>query len=142
MGAVGNVFAEKGVYVGSVKPNVGHSEGSSGLNSLIKCVLALEHKIIPPNIKFNNPNPKSKFLSPESKDGRLRRRSRLKRKKAKRQREKLTLTQFHLRRRSSRYQWCRLLSPRIAKKGSASTLSVSAALMLMYASPDNSIILL
>lgn len=63
LGAVGNVFAEKGVYVGSVKPNVGHSEGSSGLISLIKCVLALEHGIIPPNIKFNTPNPKSESLN-------------------------------------------------------------------------------
>lgn len=69
MSAVGNVFSEKGVYVGSVKPNVGHPEGSSGLNSLIKCVLALEHKTTPPNIKFNTPNPKSKFLRPESRDG-------------------------------------------------------------------------
>jgi acyl transferase domain-containing protein len=29
------------------------------LNSLIKAVLALERKIIPPNIKFETPNPKS-----------------------------------------------------------------------------------
>lgn len=68
MGAVGNVFAEKGVYIGSVKPNIGHSEGSSGLNSLIKCVLTLEHKTIPPNIKFDTPNPKSKSWTPVSKD--------------------------------------------------------------------------
>jgi acyl transferase domain-containing protein len=57
--AVGNVFGRKGVYIGSVKPNVGHSEGSSGLNSLIKAVLALEQRIIPPNIKFSKPNPNS-----------------------------------------------------------------------------------
>jgi acyl transferase domain-containing protein/NADPH:quinone reductase-like Zn-dependent oxidoreductase/2-polyprenyl-3-methyl-5-hydroxy-6-metoxy-1,4-benzoquinol methylase len=56
--AVGNVFGEKGVYIGSVKPNVGHSEGASGISSLIKAVLALENRTIPPNIKFNNPNPK------------------------------------------------------------------------------------
>lgn len=43
-----------------VKPNVGHSEGASGLTSLIKAILALEHKTIPPNIKFSQPNPKSK----------------------------------------------------------------------------------
>jgi acyl transferase domain-containing protein len=60
--AVGNVFGQKGVFIGSVKPNVGHSEGASGLNSLIKCVLALEHKVIPPNIKFGSPNPKSKSV--------------------------------------------------------------------------------
>ncbi|KAI9741492.1 MAG: hypothetical protein M1818_004298 [Claussenomyces sp. TS43310] len=59
--AVGNVFGEKGVYIGSVKPNVGHSEGASGISSLIKAVLALEKKIIPPNIKFKNPNPKIPF---------------------------------------------------------------------------------
>jgi acyl transferase domain-containing protein len=59
---VGNVFGEKGVYIGSVKPNIGHSEGSSGLSSLIKAVLALEHRTIPPNIKFVDPNPKSQYL--------------------------------------------------------------------------------
>jgi hypothetical protein len=62
--AVGNVFGEHGVYIGSVKPNIGHSEGSSGISSLIKSVLILENKIIPPNIKFNKPNPKS--TSPKS----------------------------------------------------------------------------
>ncbi|KAK4150451.1 putative polyketide synthase [Chaetomidium leptoderma] len=60
-GAVGNVFGEKGVYIGSVKPNVGHSEGCSGITSLIKAVLALEHRTIPPNIKFHEPNPKIPF---------------------------------------------------------------------------------
>ncbi|KAL2268084.1 hypothetical protein VTJ83DRAFT_2930 [Remersonia thermophila] len=59
--AVGNVFGDKGVYIGSVKPNVGHSEGCSGLTGLIKAVLALEKGVIPPNIKFRNPNPKIPF---------------------------------------------------------------------------------
>lgn len=61
--AVGSVFGEAGVYVGSVKPNLGHSEGASGLTSLIKAVLALEHRTIPPNIKFTNPNPDIDFKS-------------------------------------------------------------------------------
>ncbi|KAF9631021.1 hypothetical protein BFW01_g1895 [Lasiodiplodia theobromae] len=56
--AVGNVFGGKGVLIGSVKPNVGHSEGASGITSLIKATLALEHGIIPPNINFETPNPK------------------------------------------------------------------------------------
>lgn len=56
--AVANVFGEKGVFIGSVKPNVGHSEGASGLTSLIKAVLSLENRTILPNIKFNTPNPK------------------------------------------------------------------------------------
>ncbi|OTA94899.1 hypothetical protein M434DRAFT_70407 [Hypoxylon sp. CO27-5] len=60
--AVANIFGDKGgVYIGSVKPNLGHSEGASGLTSLLKCVLALENKVIPPNIKFNQPNPKIPF---------------------------------------------------------------------------------
>ncbi|KAI1619299.1 KR domain-containing protein [Exophiala viscosa] len=59
--AVANVFGEQGVYIGSVKPNVGHSEGASGLTSLIKAVLSLENRTIPPNIKFNKPNPRIAF---------------------------------------------------------------------------------
>jgi acyl transferase domain-containing protein len=43
-----------------VKPNVGHSEGASGLTSVVKAALALEHKTIPPNINFAKPNPKSR----------------------------------------------------------------------------------
>jgi acyl transferase domain-containing protein len=38
---------------------LGHSEGASGITSVIKAVLALEKKIIPPNINFLEPNPKS-----------------------------------------------------------------------------------
>ncbi|KAJ5297689.1 Acyl transferase/acyl hydrolase/lysophospholipase [Penicillium antarcticum] len=57
--AVGRVFGPSGgVHIGSVKPNLGHAEGASGLTSLIKSVLALENRIIPPNIKFTKPNPK------------------------------------------------------------------------------------
>ncbi|KAI1387971.1 uncharacterized protein F4822DRAFT_430721 [Hypoxylon trugodes] len=59
--AVGEVFGSDGVYIGSVKPNIGHCEGSAGLASIIKAVLALENRTIPPNIKFNNPNPKIPF---------------------------------------------------------------------------------
>lgn len=44
-----------------VKPNLGHSEGASGLSSLIKAVLALEHRVIPPNVHFSEPNPKSEY---------------------------------------------------------------------------------
>ncbi|KAI1814008.1 hypothetical protein GGS20DRAFT_550526 [Poronia punctata] len=62
--AVANVFGSTGgVYIGSVKPNMGHSEGASGLTSLLKCVMALENRVIPPNIKFQNPNPNIPFES-------------------------------------------------------------------------------
>ncbi|KUI71938.1 Lovastatin diketide synthase LovF [Cytospora mali] len=60
--AVGSLFGnEKGTYIGAIKPNLGHSESGSGLTSLFKAVLALEHKTIPPNIKFTAPNPKIPF---------------------------------------------------------------------------------
>ncbi|PYI31307.1 putative polyketide synthase [Aspergillus indologenus CBS 114.80] len=59
--AVANCFGEKGVIIMSVKPNVGHSEGAAGLTSLIKAVLALQHRQVPPNINFNHPNPDIPF---------------------------------------------------------------------------------
>ncbi|KAK5991611.1 Highly reducing polyketide synthase gloL [Cladobotryum mycophilum] len=59
--AVAKVFGAHGVYIGSVKPNVGHTEGASGLTSIIKATLALEHNTIPPNINFSKPNPDIPF---------------------------------------------------------------------------------
>ncbi|RJE26620.1 polyketide synthase [Aspergillus sclerotialis] len=59
--AVAEVFGEKGIIIGSVKPNVGHGEGASGINSIIKAVLSLEHRVIPPNIHFNTPSPQIPF---------------------------------------------------------------------------------
>ncbi|KAL4993533.1 hypothetical protein BDV10DRAFT_199502 [Aspergillus recurvatus] len=60
--AVGNVFSDiGGVLIGSVKPNLGHSEGASALTSIIKMVLALEKQTIPPNINFSTPNPMIPF---------------------------------------------------------------------------------
>ncbi|KAF4632900.1 hypothetical protein G7Y89_g5221 [Cudoniella acicularis] len=60
--AVANVFgATGGIHIGSSKPNLGHSEGASGLTSLLKVVLALEHKTLPPNIKSFPLNPKIPF---------------------------------------------------------------------------------
>ncbi|KAJ0161949.1 Lovastatin diketide synthase LovF, partial [Colletotrichum tanaceti] len=56
--AVANIWGQDGIYIGSVKPNLGHSEGASGLSSIIKMVLALENSTIPPNINFKTPNPR------------------------------------------------------------------------------------
>lgn len=47
--------------IGSVKPNVGHTEGASGLTSIIKATLCLENDVIPPNIFFKDPNPNIPF---------------------------------------------------------------------------------
>ncbi|KAI4170959.1 MAG: hypothetical protein LQ343_004617 [Gyalolechia ehrenbergii] len=46
------------LLVGSIKTNIGHLEGASGLAGVIKTILALERGIIPPNIWFNKANPK------------------------------------------------------------------------------------
>ncbi|EFE44178.1 polyketide synthase, putative [Trichophyton verrucosum HKI 0517] len=69
--AVAKAFGEKGIYIGSVKPNVGHSEGASGLTSIIKATLALENKIIPPNINFKTPNPKEPTTWPHDRSERV-----------------------------------------------------------------------
>ncbi|GKT93069.1 polyketide synthase [Colletotrichum tofieldiae] len=61
VGAVANIWGENGIYIGSVKPNIGHGEGASGLSSVIKMVLALENSTIPPNINFKTPNPRSEL---------------------------------------------------------------------------------
>ena len=47
--------------IGSVKTNVGHLAAASGIAGLIKTVLALKHKQIPPSLNFKTPNPKIDF---------------------------------------------------------------------------------
>lgn len=47
--------------VGSVKTNIGHLDAAAGVAGLIKTVLALEHKQLPPSLHFDEPNPKIDF---------------------------------------------------------------------------------
>ncbi|HLF29284.1 MAG TPA: SDR family NAD(P)-dependent oxidoreductase [Anaerolineae bacterium] len=47
--------------VGSVKGNVGHLDATAGLAGLIKTVLALQHKQIPPSLYFERANPQIDF---------------------------------------------------------------------------------
>lgn len=61
--AIAAVFGDHGIVLGAVKPNLGHSEGASGLTAVLKATLALEHKTIPPNIKCWPLNPKIPFES-------------------------------------------------------------------------------
>lgn len=44
------------VLVGSVKPNIGHTEPVSGLAAVLKTVFALREGMIPPNVNYENTN--------------------------------------------------------------------------------------
>ncbi|KAF2258784.1 polyketide synthase, partial [Lojkania enalia] len=59
--AIGRCFAPREgapLLIGSVKTNVGHSEGASGLTSVLKVVTAFENGKIPPSHGVVNINPK------------------------------------------------------------------------------------
>ncbi|KAI0475196.1 hypothetical protein GGR56DRAFT_694769 [Xylariaceae sp. FL0804] len=53
------------LHIGAVKPNVGHSEGASGVVSLIKVLLMMKHGKIPPQAHFETLNPKIPALEPD-----------------------------------------------------------------------------
>ncbi|KAF2462908.1 uncharacterized protein BDR25DRAFT_298851 [Lindgomyces ingoldianus] len=59
--AIAEVFGHVGVHVGTLKPNLGHGEAASGLTAILKATLALEHGVIPPNIKYAPLNPRIPF---------------------------------------------------------------------------------
>ena len=44
------------LLVGSVKSNIGHLEGASGIAGVVKTVLMLENNLILPNFNFQNPS--------------------------------------------------------------------------------------
>ncbi|MBI5497706.1 MAG: acyltransferase domain-containing protein, partial [Deltaproteobacteria bacterium] len=44
--------------LGSVKSQIGHSKGVAGIAGLIKAVMAVHEKVLPPTIKVTEPNPK------------------------------------------------------------------------------------
>jgi phthiocerol/phenolphthiocerol synthesis type-I polyketide synthase E len=49
--------------LGSVKTNIGHLDAAAGVASLIKTVLSLEHRQIPPSLHFTQPNPEIDFAA-------------------------------------------------------------------------------
>jgi acyl transferase domain-containing protein/acyl carrier protein len=49
--------------IGSVKTNIGHLDSAAGVAGLIKTILALKHKQIPPSLHFEQPNPQIDFAN-------------------------------------------------------------------------------
>ncbi|HKQ74110.1 MAG TPA: type I polyketide synthase, partial [Blastocatellia bacterium] len=47
--------------IGSVKTNVGHLDAAAGVAGLIKTVLSLKHRQLPPTLHFQEPNPNIDF---------------------------------------------------------------------------------
>jgi acyl transferase domain-containing protein len=44
--------------LGSVKGNIGHTEGSAGIAGFVKACLALHHRVVPPTVFGDNANPR------------------------------------------------------------------------------------
>jgi acyl transferase domain-containing protein len=64
--AISSVFsadrsAEDPLFIGSVKTNIGHTETSSGLASIIRTAIAMEKGYIPPSGTFKEANPTLKL---------------------------------------------------------------------------------
>lgn len=55
--AFGSAARQDPCYLGAVKSNVGHLDAAAGITGLIKAALALEHRLIPPTLHFESPNP-------------------------------------------------------------------------------------
>lgn len=63
--AIGVVYGqarEKPLPIGSVKANLGHMEAASGMAGLVKAILALQHRALPPQLHLETPNPHIDFV--------------------------------------------------------------------------------
>ncbi|KAF3003888.1 t1pks [Neopestalotiopsis sp. 37M] len=63
--AIGRVFSpgrkDDPLLIGSIKPNLGHSEAASAMSQIMKAILAMEHEEIPATIRIKQFNPAIDF---------------------------------------------------------------------------------
>ncbi|HQS99331.1 MAG TPA: SDR family NAD(P)-dependent oxidoreductase [Thiobacillus sp.] len=62
--AIGRVYGQgrgKPLPIGSVKANLGHMEAAAGMAGIVKAILALRHRALPPQIHLETPNPDIDF---------------------------------------------------------------------------------
>ncbi len=58
-----NGLPKNSVALGSVKSNIGHLKGAAGAAGIFKTAMALNDKILPPSVNFNEPNPNIDFAA-------------------------------------------------------------------------------
>ncbi len=56
-----NVTDPNTCAIGSVKANIGHAQSAAGMAGLIKMILSIKNKTVPPAINFSEPNPRINF---------------------------------------------------------------------------------
>lgn len=54
-------FKKQSIALGSIKSQIGHTKSAAGIASIIKVALSLYHKILPPTLNVERPNPKFNF---------------------------------------------------------------------------------
>jgi len=58
---IGSARRDEPCSIGSVKTNIGHLEAAAGIAGLIKVVLSMQHRILPPSLHYHSPNPHIPF---------------------------------------------------------------------------------